>query len=126
MTKPSNFIMNSDYLSLAQKNTTETTIVFAQEHFEPGSYDRTQDITVPAIAGAIDEIMISRNGGDYKLGNSLVVTPNSPSLGFTIYRPNPSTLRIVLHTFNSQSGGYSMPTQTLKIRVSSFLPPNVF
>ena len=127
MTKPSNFIANSDYLSLAQKSTTEFTVVFPQEHFPGGySYDRTQDITVPSINGAIDEIMISHNGSDYYLGNYLVIESNSPSLSFYVYRPAPDKLRVRLHTYNSAIGGYDMPTQTIKVRASSYLPPNVF
>lgn len=127
MTKPNNFITNSDYLSLAQNNTTEFTVVFPQEHFPEGyTYDRTQDITVPSIKGAIDEFMISLNGSDYYLGGYLVVESNSPSLSFYVYRPSPDTLRVRLHTFNSVIGGYDMPMQTVKVRASSYLPPNVF
>jgi hypothetical protein len=127
MTKPSNFIANSDYLSLAQKSNTDFTVVFPAENFPPGAREiRTHDITVPSIKGAIDEVMISRNGSDYYLGNSLTVSANSPSLTFYIYRPSPNTLRVRLLTSNSSQSGYSMPMQTLKIRVSSFLPPNVF
>ena len=127
MTKPNNFIANSDYLSLAQKNTTEFTVVFPQEHFNPGySFDRTQDITVPSIKGAIDEFMISLNGSDYYLGGYLVVDGNQPSLDIYIYRPSPNTLRVRLHVFTSLIGGYDMPMQTVKVRVSSYLPPNVF
>lgn len=127
MTKPSNFIANSDYLSLAQKSTTEFTVVFPQEHFNPGSsYDRNQDINIPSIKGAIDEIMISVNGSEYYLGNYININSNSPSLDFYVYRPSPDVLRVRLHTHNVDSGGYDMPTQTLKIRASSYLPPNVF
>ena len=118
--------MNTDYLSLAQKNTTEFTVVFPQEHFNPGNYERTHDITVPTIKGAIDEAMISLNGSDYYLGNALHVESNSPSLGFGVYRPAPNTIRVRLVTSNSQTGGWTMPTQTLRVRVSSYLPPNVF
>jgi hypothetical protein len=127
MTKPSNFIVNSDYLSLAQKSNTDFTVVFPAETFQPGAREiRTHDITVPSINGAIDEIMISRNDGDYMIGNYLVVEGNSPSLSFYIFRPSPNTLRVRLFTSNSSPNGYSMPMQTIKVRVSSFLPPNIF
>ena len=127
MTKPSQFIANSDYLSLAQKSTTEFTVVFPQETFPVGQTSiRTHDITVPSINGAIDEIMISQNGSDYYLGNLLVVAVNSPSLSFYVYRPSPNTLRVRLCSSNNIAGGYTMPTQTIKVRASSYLPPNVF
>lgn len=127
MTKPSSFIANSDYLSLAQKSTTEFTVIFPPEHFPGGyGYDRTQDITVPSVKGAIDEIMISINGSDYYLGNYLNMESRSPSLSFYVYRPSPDTMRVRLHTHNSDPNGYDMPMQTIKVRASSYLPPNVF
>ena len=127
MTKPSNFIMNSDYLSLAQKSNSEFTVIFAPESFPSGSSSvRTQDITVPSTKGAIDEILMSRNNGDYRVGGSITIDSNSPFMAFDVYRANPSTLRVRLWVHPTGSGSYSMPMQTLKIRVSSFLPPNVF
>ena len=127
MTKPSQFIANSDYLSLAQKSTTEFTVVFPQETLPEGQTSiRTHDITVSSVTGAVDEIMISRNNSDYYLGNLLVVNANSPSLSFYVYRSSPDTLQVRLCSYNSTAGGYAMPTQTIKVRVSSYLPPNVF
>lgn len=127
MTKPNQFIANSDYLSLAQKNTLDYNVTFPSESIPSGNnITRTHDITVPSIKGAIDEIMISRNGGDYLLGNYLVIQGGPPSLSIFLFRPSPGTLRIRLFSSNGTMNSWTMPTQTLSIRVSSFLPPNIF
>ena len=127
MTKPNEFIANSDYLSLAQKNTLEYTVIFPNESVPSGTnIVRTHDITVPSINGAIDEIMVARNGGNYLLGNYLVIEGGPPSLSIYLFRPSPNTLRVRLFCSNGTVSSWTMPTQTLNIRVSSFLPPNVF
>lgn len=127
MTKPNDFILNSDYLALAQTNKADFTAYFPAESFQPGQpYDRTQDFTVPYSQGAIDMFLISLNGSEYVLGAELVASVNSPILVFFVSRINPNTIRIRLHEFNSRTGGYDMPMQTVKIKVASFAPPNVF
>lgn len=127
MTKPNNFILNSDYLSLAQTNKAEFTAYFPAEHFDPGyPFDRTQDFTVPYTPGAIDMYLISINGSDYMLGAMVTVQVNSPALAFIVSRINSKTLRVRLHEANWRTGGYDMPAQTIKVKVVSFKPPNVF
>ena len=124
MTKPSDFILNTDYLALAQTNTAEFTAVFAAETFPSGqANDRSQDFTVPASKGTIDRVLISINGGDYTVGSRLVLS-TIPALSIYVYRPNATTIRVRLHEFGSSS--YSMPMQTVKVKVSSFKSPNIF
>ena len=127
MTKPSNFILNSDYLALAQTDTEELTAYFLQETFPAGqSYTRTQDFTVPESQGAIDMFLISLNGADYVLGASLTVSVMQPYLEFIVLRTSPTNIQIQLHEYTSQTGGYDMPMQTVKVKVASFKPPNLF
>lgn len=127
--KVSNFIANSDFLSLAQKNNTEFTMTFPQETFAgpTRSYDRYLDFNIPAIQGAIDEVMISYNGAEYTLGASIWTgTVNPAGLGIVVSRISPNTVRVNLHISVYNVNSYNMPTQTLKVRISSYLPPNVF
>ena len=136
MTKPNDFTLNSDYLSLAQTDSQELTAYFAAEHFEPGYYNtRTQDFTVPQSKGAIDMFLISVNGSDYTLGASLILSMVGTDwqgqdryhlLEFNVVRTGPSTIQVQLHEFTSRTGGYDMPMQTVKVKVSSFKPPNIF
>ena len=121
--------MNSDYLALTQKNNSEFTAVFAPETFAGPTqiYNRYAEFTVPAIKGAIDEIMVSRNGQPYKLGASLWTgTVNPASIGLIINRINPTTIQVHLRVVVYNVSSYSMPMQTVKIKVSSFFPPNIF
>lgn len=127
MTKPNDFTLNTDYLALAQTDKTEFTVYFPAETFSPGyAHDRTQDFRVPYSKGAIDMFLMSLNGGTYVLGAEIIASTTSPSLIFYVSRINPQTIRVRLHEFTSQSGGYSMPMQTVKVKVCSFKPPDTF
>lgn len=133
MTKPSNFIMNSDYLSLAQTDSNELTAYFPPEHFEAGSQNvRTRDFTVRQSQGAIDMFMISLNNADYVLGADLLAheigqgDPPYYMLDFLVLRTGPSTIQVQLHEACYYTGGFDMPMQTVKVKVSSFKPPNLF
>lgn len=126
MTKVKDFIMNTDFLSLAQTGTAEFTAYFPAAHFIGGqAYDSHQDFTLQTTNGAIDRVLISRNGGPYTIGNMLTIDAN-PALSVFVFRPNASTLRIRLYGYTSSSSGYDMPAQTIKVKISSFRPPNVF
>lgn len=127
MTKPSSFILNSDYLALAQSGRSEFTASFpAQTHQGGYAYDTDRDFQVASIPGAIDRVLISRNGGDYVLGSYLVVDdPSGAFVTIKVFRPNSSTVRVRLHVYSSQTT-YTVPAQTVKVKISSFQPPNIF
>lgn len=132
MTKPSNFTMNSDYASLAQTGSEELTAVFAPEHIESGQIVRTYDFTVSPSQGAIDMFLISLNGADYVLGASLLEhqygqgDPPYYYLEFLVIRTSPTNIQVQMHAFTNYTGGVSLPMQTVKVKVSSFKPPNIF
>lgn len=127
MTKPSDFIMNSDYLSLAQTSSDELTAYFPQATIQGGQpYTTYQDFQVKATPGAIDMFLVSLNGTDYVVGPEYVISDSTAFLNVVAFRNTPSTIRVQLHGYTSYSGGYVMPTQTIKLKISSFKPPNVF
>ena len=127
MTKPKDFIFNSDYLALAQTDKNEFTAIFPAESFPGGyTYDRTQDFTVPYTPGAIDMFLLSLNGGDYTLGNAITIESHIYELYIFASRIDARTIRVRLHEFNSQTSGYNMPMQTVKVKLTSFAPPNLF
>ena len=127
MTKPSNFILNSDYLALAQTGTTEFTAYFSAENFSAGqTHIRTRDFTVQSSQGSIDMVLISLNGGDYILGSRLTESTMQPTMSFFVRRTSPTNIQVQLRLYTSRTGGYSMPLQTVKVKVSSFKPPNIF
>ena len=124
--KPNDFILNTDYLSLAQTDKRTLSVFFAPETFSGGTaHNRTQDYTIPRTQGAIDRILISHNGGSFKVGDRLVIS-TAPNLAYiNVYRTNPSTIRVRRHVYTSQSS-YSLPTQNIQIKLASFKPPNVY
>ena len=131
MTKPNDFILNSDYLGLVQTNKAEFTAYFPAETFpESEEIERSQDYTVPYSPGAIDMFLVSVNNNNFAIGPRVSLQNGSPTLNSIVEilasRISPSTIRVRLHEFNVVSGGYSMPAQTLRFKVVSFIPPNVF
>lgn len=133
MTKPSDFILNSDYLALSQTDSQELTAIFAPEHFDGGYQNtRTRDFTVNPSQGAIDMFLISLNGADYVLGASLLERqygqgdPPYYYLEFLVMRTSPTNIQVQLHEACYYPGGFDMPMQTVKVKVSSFKPPNIF
>lgn len=124
MTKPSDFILNSDYLSLAQTGSTEFTAYFAQATLPAGQpYTQYQDFSAKGDAGGIDMYLVSLNGSDYAIGPEYVSSVVNPFLSVIAFRISPTKIRVQLHGYSSS--GYNMPMQTVKLKVSSFKAPNV-
>ena len=131
MTKPSEFILNSDYLSFAQtnKDTNIYTAYFPAVHYDPGyPYDRDRDFTVSSSPGAIDIFMISVNNSPWYLAGCINLEPDNWLFIKEVYayRLNATTIRVKFHTFTSQTGGQDVPEYTIRLKVSSFKPPDVF
>ena len=127
--KPSDFIMNTDYLALAQSGKFEFTATFPSETFAHGnSYSRERDFSVPSTKGAIDRVLISQNGGNYVIGNYYLIPYNSitDTVSITVFRVNANTLRVRLYAHVGGSSDFVMPAQTIKVKISCFQPPNVF
>lgn len=128
MTKPSDFFMNTDYLPLAETAKNEFTAYFGPETLS-GEITRTADFNVKPTKGAIDRMLISRNGGPYRVGDSvwaqLESGQNTANISFWVYRPNASTIRVRYRAYTS-SPSFSVPAQTIKVKIASFEPPNVF
>ena len=130
MTKPSDFIMNTDYLTLAQSGKYGFTATFPSETFAPGnSYTRTRDFSVPSIKGALDRVLISQNGGNYVIGSYYLIPYDDnvlKSVSITVFRANSSTVRVRLFVHVGGGENFVMPAQTIKVKISCFQPPNVF
>lgn len=128
MTKPSDFIMNTDYLSLAQNKTEEITATFPQATYGVSeTISQTIDKASTTTNGAIDQMLISLNGGDYTVGCSTTYLDKSRGGGFVIwaYRLNSTTLRIRMSGWSGSPGSWTIPAQTVKIKISTFAPPNI-
>ena len=126
--KPSDFIMNSDYLSIAQVSSNTYTVTVGAGTLAGNAYtEQNFDFAARAQIGASDRIMISKDGGRYYLGSYRQVNPATDIYGFIhVYRTSATNIRaqVVLENYSASSASY--PTITFSVKVSSFAPPNVF
>ena len=130
MTKPSDFIMNTDYLSLGQNKTEEITVTFPQATYGPSETISVNiDKASSTVSGAIDRMLISRNNGDYTVGCSVSFSDSNRAnskVDIWAFRLNSTTLRVRMNGWTgSTSGNWTIPAQTVKIKISTFAPPNI-
>lgn len=126
--KPSEFILNSDYLSIAQVGSKTYDLTIGAGSITLGNYtEQNIDFQAQAIAGAVSRVMIAKDGGNYRLGSSMTFYPTSEIRGdIQVFRQTASTIRVKVTLQNYGQGTSSYPSMTFKIKVSSFMPPNVF
>ena len=126
--KPSDFILNSDYLSIAQVSSNTFTLAIGAGSLTGNNYtERNIDFKIRAQKGACDRILISKDGGRYYIGSYRQLNPNTDIYGFIqLARTSADNLRakVVLENYSTSTESY--PTMTFSIKVSSFRPPNVF
>lgn len=128
--KPSDFTMNSDYLSIAQTGKHEYNVYVGGGTLQVGGYtEQNFDFTIPANKGAIDRILIGKDSGNYRLGCYMELFPNNDATvaGFLhVFRTSPTNLRAQLMLENHTGSATSYPSMSFTIKVASFKPPNVF
>lgn len=125
MAKPNKFIMNTDYMSIAQSGKyTHTYIRNGGTVPAYGQIIEYTDFTIPSQKGAIDRIFMSFNDGSFNLGT---VCYSSEYASLSVYRVSPNTLRaefVVNNIFNPDP--VTFPLQKFVIKGIMFKPPNVF
>lgn len=147
MTKPSNFILNTDYLALSQTNTGGPfTLTFPQAAYPVVSgyaseLTRTRDFTYKSTAGALDEFQIEYGGKTYachylqqepneeaRTIGGIFVLYRSESWYFWLHRKDANTITATLTNMpnNLATTSYAIPAMTFKVSVVSFRPPNLF
>ena len=128
--KPSDFIMNSDYLTIAQTGKQQNNVYVGGGTLQVQGYtEQNFDFAIPSEKGAVDRILISKDGGNYRLGSHMELFPNGDSTiaGFLhVFRTTATNLRAQLVLENQTSSATSYPAMTFTIKVASFKPPNVF
>lgn len=132
MTRPSDFTLNSDYLSIAQTGRHSFSFLVTGATIQPGEYvDHIYTFTVPAVAGAIDRVMVQVEGDNKYYINyyqylSLVSNNVEVGVGYiNIYRSGPNTIKILHYMSNVSAGPISYDSFTVNVKITSFKPPNV-
>lgn len=126
---PSDFIMSSDFLSIAQVDS-ET----YEANFDGGSLvgendyvEKVLNFTTRAQQGSVDRILISKDGDPYELASRLQLNPNGQIFGFIeVYRTSRTNLRVQMVLENYDQDTTTYPAMSFKIKISSFKAPNVF
>lgn len=131
---PSKFTMNSDYLSIAQVERNTYNVYLGGGSLTVGGYtEQNFDFASTAPKGAVDRILISKDGGEYRLGSYMTLIPvwsgsyDNNIAGFIqVLRTSATNIRaqVVLENYASTTSTY--PAMVFSIKVSSFEPPNVF
>lgn len=132
--KPSDFILNSDYLSIAQTDRRTFTASIGAGTLTPGSYtEQNFDFTVKALPGAVDRVMIKKDAGEYHVGTyeRLEIytsdTPYTRIVGFvSVFRTSATNIRMQFVLENVSTTNATYPNMLFTIKVTSFRPPNVF
>ena len=132
--KPSDFILNSDYLSIAQTSSnTYNVTVGAGSLTLNGHSVQNFDFNTKAQTGTIDRILISKDGGSFRVGSSLTFYPtwsgdysNNVRGDVFVYRTDKTNIRVQVILQNYGTGTSTYPNMTFAVKVSSFRPPNVF
>lgn len=128
MTKPSNFILNSDYLTIAEYDRTSYTIYVPAGNTSV-ALNMTRNFTVPTQAGAIDRVSITVDG-QTTIGMAADFQLTTLDVGggvIQVVRTSPTNIQVVIYStamFSGESIAY--PAHTITIAVASFKPPNVF
>jgi hypothetical protein len=128
MTKPSDFILNTDYLTIAQTGHSEYTITFPPGTLQPGeTYSNSIELDVPAVNGAIDRILIKLNDEPYfYLGNYIELSLGEYGDGaIYINRLSPEKIQITQFLTNHSEYIISYESNQYTIKITTFKPPNV-
>ena len=126
--KPSDFILNSDYLSIAQVDSRTLEFTIPSGSVAVNSYTiQNLDFTVPVINGAINRILISKDGSNYCVGSLLNFWPSEYVRGdIYISRQSSNTIRVTVSYQNYGQSTQTYPSATFSIKITSFTSPNVF
>lgn len=125
---PDDFIMNSDYLSIAQVDSKTYTASFEGGTLQGDNdyVEKVLNFTTRAQQGSVDRILISKGGDPYELASLLQLNPNGQIFGFIeVYRTSRTNLRVQMVLENYDTSAETYPAMTFKIKISSFKAPNV-
>ena len=130
--KPSDFILNSDYLSIAQTGKNTYTANIPTGSLQPNAYvELPFNFTIASEPGAIDRVYTKKDSGDYVLGTYrdfyIDYVGYEGIRGFLmVTRTTATNLRVIVNLENQATTAKSYPAMTFKIKVATFRPPNVF
>ena len=137
---PNRFILNSDYMSLAQASNYETNIVLPAGRATSYADFIDKDISLPTVKGAMARYLVSYETTVYNMDTSQTETrtvtipttgvfwiysqSGTPSWQVFLSRKNASTLNVYAIVRTSGASD-NYPSITFKLNVSYMYPPNL-
>lgn len=126
MTKPSDFIINSDYLSIAEFDRNELTVITPPRTIEVyDTYEFERNFSVPAQYGTIDRVQISMDGTNYCPSANARFDFSDHYVWIKVNRTSATNINVLVGIKNLVDSQISVPTKTININIASFKAPNV-
>lgn len=129
MTRPKDFIFNSDYLALAQSGKNSFQFDLPAKTMQPFTADDILESRIAAPeSGAIDRFYLSTDGTNWNVSSSAKkIFDNNTDLYLVAeaYRDGRNNIRLRVEYTNKTYDAYTFPATTIYVRLSSFKPPNV-
>lgn len=127
MTKPSDFKLNTDYLSLAQTGNTTCTVNITADTLGPGDNTvQNFDFSTTAQSGLFDRAIIKKDNDEYIYGPNLQLESATDLEGYLqVFRTSAMNLRVQFYLENTGTSSVSYPAMTFTIKIVSFKLPNM-
>ena len=127
MTKPSDFKINTDYLSLAQVGTATYTVNITADTLAAGADTvQTSDFSTTSQNGLFDRVAIKKDSDDYLYGAKIHLEPATDLEGYLqVFRTSATNLRAEFVLENTGASSASYPAMSFTIKIVSFKLPNM-
>lgn len=122
---PNNYILNSDYLALANVSSNDFTVNAAGGTVSGNIPTQTYNFTVPATTSVIDRVQVSYGGQTVAGTDTHIKISSNATVGVQVYRTTATNIRVNLSFFPYAAASGSWSAFTLNIHVDSFAPLNL-
>ena len=124
MTRPSNFILNSDYLALAQYDKNSAFVTVPSGSISGYSaYYITRDFTVPSSSNSLDRFYVSLDQNTWRLGHYTRDINANLSEVILVSRTGKNKITVAVVLLGMPNESWS--AHNIYVRVCSFKPPNI-
>lgn len=125
--KPNDFILNSDYLTLALLGKTDIDFTVPARSLNEGEVERANYyFNAPRQIGGIDRFYVSIDGNNYSFSYTKRISYGAPYVEFNFSRAGESQIKVeVVYSTNTASSSYDFPAYHVLSKVYSFKPPNI-
>ena len=127
MTKPSQFLINTDYLTIAQTGSSTYTVNISADTLVAGSNTvQNFDFTTTTQSGTLDRVFVKKGNDEYIYGAKLALNPATDVTGYLqVFRTSATNLRAQFVLENTSASSVTYPAMDFTLKVVSFKLPNM-